>query len=298
MSRPVYLFISPHLDDVALSCGGYVRRLAAAGERVVIATVFTADVPAGTSLSWLMRRNHLAWRLGDAPFTARRREDIVAVGKLGAQYVHLGLLDAMYRRDAVGRLLYTKNSVRVPVQLDDWKNHEPIVRQRLQEVMRAHAGDGIQVFCPLTAGEHLDHIITRRAVETLCEPQRISYYEDYPYADQPGAVQARLSLNGRVENWQSVTIELTSMEIEARIAAVACYVSQVPGSFPSTLERWQEIARARLPVVGRYVDWPPDLGASRERMASSLRAYIARAGGERYWCRHYQSEQGEQLSEH
>ena len=47
MSKIVHLFISPHLDDVVLSCGGYIHRLTTSGEKVVIVTVITADVPAG-----------------------------------------------------------------------------------------------------------------------------------------------------------------------------------------------------------------------------------------------------------
>ena len=60
MSKRVHLFVSPHLDDVALSCGGYVRYLTRAGELVIVLTVFSADPPAGTALSWLARRNQTA----------------------------------------------------------------------------------------------------------------------------------------------------------------------------------------------------------------------------------------------
>ena len=281
MTKPVYLFVSPHLDDVALSCGGYVRRLTAASERVVIATVATADVVSGAPLSWLARRNHLAWHLGDTPFAARRREDIAAAEMLGAQYAHLGLLDAAYRRDVDGKPLYTKNTVGVPVHLDDWQNYAPIVRQKLEELVRIYAGDAVQVFCPLAVGEHVDHIIVCQSVEALCEPQNITYYEDYPYADQPNAVQKRLNSDG-AGHWQPKLIALAPAEIEARIAAIGCYASQVPGLFPSPLERIQEIARARLPGIGGYLDWQSSPRASHERMAASLKAYVARTGGERY----------------
>jgi LmbE family N-acetylglucosaminyl deacetylase len=285
MSKPVYLFISPHLDDAALSCGGYIFRLTAAVERVVIVTVVTADAPAGTPLSWLMQRNHRAWRLGDTPFAARRQEDAAAAKVLGAHYVHLDLLDVMYRCDEAGRPFYTKNSVRVPLHPQDGPNQERLVRQKLQELSRTY-GDDLRVFCPLTLGEHVDHIIIRRAVETWVEPARISYYEDYPYAGQ-----ARIALaDFTPPDWRSTTLKLTPAEIEARIAAVACYTSQVAGLFPSPLERWLEIARARLPLIGSYVDWPPDWRATRQRMASSLMAYITRVGGERYW---HSNEAGE-----
>jgi LmbE family N-acetylglucosaminyl deacetylase len=282
MTKSVYLFISPHLDDVVLSCGGYISHLTVAGECVFIATVITADIPSGTPLSWLARRNHLTWRLGDAPFGARCREDIAAAEMLGAQHAHLGLLDAAYRRDVDGKPLYTKNTVGVPVHPDDWRHFEPIIRQKLQELLGRYVGDDVEVFCPLAVGEHVDHVIVRQSVEALCKPQNITYYEDYPYANRPNAVQKRLNSDGAGQ-WQPRLTALAPAEIEARIAAIGCYASQVPGLFPSSLERIQEIARARLPGAGGYLDWQPSARASHERMATSLRTYISRIGGERYW---------------
>src|SRR5262249_35246781 len=104
-----HLFVAPHLDDVALSCGGLVRRLTAGGERVLVATVVTADPPAEMPLTRLARRHHVGWGLGDAPFGARCREDLAAAGLLGAASVHLGLLDAIYRLDPAGRPLYARH---------------------------------------------------------------------------------------------------------------------------------------------------------------------------------------------
>ncbi len=46
-----HLFIAPHFDDVALSCGGEVARLVAAGETVSIVTVFAGVPPAAMPLT-------------------------------------------------------------------------------------------------------------------------------------------------------------------------------------------------------------------------------------------------------
>lgn len=282
METDLHLFISPHLDDVALSCGGYVRRISEAGKKVVVVTVMTADLPKGP-VSWLARRNHLAWHLGDAPFALRRGEDEAAVRALGATHRHLGLLDAMYRRDDAGRPLYISRTVGVPVHLHDRRHYEPAVRESLGQILRGRAGGDAKVFCPLGAGEHVDHLIVREAVESLWDSNAISYYEDYPYAGQSGAVQARLICENRAARWDSMAIELSPSEIEARVNAVACYVSQLPGLFPSTRERLLEIIRARLPHFSGCANSRPNLESSRDRMSSSLRAYIACVGGERYW---------------
>jgi len=282
MSLPWHLFISPHLDDVALSCGGYVYRLTSANEPLAIVTVVTADAPPGVRFSKLAQRHHAAWHLGDTPFGCRRREDIAAAQLLGAQYIHLDLPDAIYRRDETGRSLYAH--VRdVGIALSDQQHYVPLLCQKLSEVIAAY-GQEVSVYCPLTVGRHVDHLIVRRAVESLCDSSHIIYYEDYPYADQPAAVQFELSSPFRVA-WHSTQIELTPEEVEARIAAVACYQSQVPGLFPSSAEQILEIVRARVPWTARYLTRTPDLRASRDRMAARLRAYMARAGGERYWLR-------------
>ena len=283
MSSPSYLFISPHLDDVVLSCGGYVRRLAAAGERVIVLTVATADPPPGARLSKLARRNHAAWRLGDAPFELRRREDIAAMQLLGAQYAHLGLPDMMYRRDVDGRPLYTQLR-KVDVAQADWRQYAPLLRQKLADVIE-ECGQPVGMFCPLTIGGHVDHVIVRRVVESLCDSQHVLYYEDYPYAGEPAALQRVLSGQKTSAAWRSNNIELTPPEVEARIAAMACYRSQVPGLFPSFAEQMQEIMSAHIPLVGSRLAPAPDLHVSNARMAARLRAYLARVGGERYWQR-------------
>ncbi|MGI9175047.1 MAG: PIG-L deacetylase family protein, partial [Rhodothermales bacterium] len=41
----VALFLSPHLDDVAFSCGGTLARLAQEGWMTHLATVFTRSIP-------------------------------------------------------------------------------------------------------------------------------------------------------------------------------------------------------------------------------------------------------------
>ena len=42
-----HVYLSPHLDDAVLSCGGMIHRQAQAGERVVVVTVCAGDPPPG-----------------------------------------------------------------------------------------------------------------------------------------------------------------------------------------------------------------------------------------------------------
>ena len=290
MMRATNLFISPHLDDAALSCGGLIHRLAREGERVVIVTVASADKPAGVPVSWLMRRSHLAWRLGNTPFAVRRWEDVAAAETLGADYLHLGMVDAIYRLDSNDRPLYPTSTVAVPIHPSDLKCYRPYLSRRLQDLLRVYGSGSLRVFCPLGAGQHIDHIVAREAVEASCLPSIISYYEDFPYARRTSVVRARLSRVAWPETWIQSSVVLSPDEVEARIRAVACYNSQLHGLFPSPLERLLEVIRARAPQLPRFLDRHPRPQASRERMASALRRYIAEVGGERYWRREDSSE--------
>ncbi|MCS7055194.1 MAG: PIG-L family deacetylase [Thermoflexales bacterium] len=236
------LFVSPHLDDVALSCGGFVYRLASAGQPVTIATVCTADHPTDWPLSEAAQHEHRQWQLGDRPYQGRRAEDERACRVLGASPVHLNLLDAIYRRDACGAPLYTNDFIGGAVHPRDWEVQLPAAQAVLAPLVRA----ATRVFCPLAIGGHVDHVIVRRAVESLATIPALRYYEDFPYADRPEQFTP--------QGCASERITLTAHELDARIRAIACYGSQLSAVF-----------------------------GSPEAMPGRVRGYVSRVGGERYW---------------
>ncbi len=237
------LFISPHLDDAALSCGGLVYRLSSEGQPVIIASVCTADHPTDHPLSEAARHEHRQWQLGDQPYQHRRVEDEQACRVLGATATHLGLLDAIYRHDDAGAPLYANDFIGSPVHPYDWQVHFP----RVQEALAPLIQSATQIYCPLAIGGHVDHVIVRRAVESLAASPVIRYYEDFPYADKLDQFTPPTGLTFE-------QIILTPQELDARIRAIGCYASQL------------------LAVFG-----------SAAAMPDRVRSYVARAGGERYW---------------
>ena len=74
MSNDQWIFISPHLDDVALSCGGLVWRLAQEGQQVSIWTVLAGDPP-DEDYSEFARINHQRWGISGVEAIAMRREE-------------------------------------------------------------------------------------------------------------------------------------------------------------------------------------------------------------------------------
>ncbi len=198
-----------------------MSRLAAQGRPVTIATVCTADTPSVTiqPLSSAAKHVHWEWQLGDDnPYALRRAEDSAACKAMGATPLHLGLPDAVYRHDDTGAPLYTNNFIGGDVQEHDWQHMFPRVKNALRDpIQRAQ-----RVYCPLSIGGHVDHVIVRQAVEELVEAGNVSFYEDFPYADK---IDWRNS--GVIDGLVPSRLPLSETEISARIDAIAKYPSQL-----------------------------------------------------------------------
>ncbi len=278
----VYLFLCPHLDDGVLSCGGFIHQLAAAGARVILATVFTADASEARHLTWLARRNLDAWQLGDEPFAVRRKEDDRAAFVIGAEAVHLGFLDAMFRLDPSGKPFYPHQMVEVALCPEDEHLTGPLVQQALRRLAeQLNLPTDVRIFSPLGAGGHVDHILVRRAVEATFPPEQVNFFGDFPYilrASRKGPIHEPSNAK-----WIATTVPLSTADIDSRIAAASCYTSQLPGLFPSRIDCLIEIARAHLPWVRKILHRRSSSQAAARRMAALIRRSAALIGGERYW---------------
>lgn len=251
------MFVSPHLDDVALSAGATVHRLARLGHRITVATVFAGERPAG-SLSPFAGELHLAWGLGAEPIEARRAEDRAAASELGGDRVspvHLDFIDAVYRTDHRGEPRYpdwTSTSSGWLHTLD----HGLIATVAtaiggLIETLTATFGSAPKVFGPLGAGGHVDHVVVRQALDGLGTP--IDRYEDLPYVARAGGV-ATAPVAG-LHPWLE---ELDEEDLAAKSRAVACYRSQLETVFgpdsPELLERYARFVGRSRPAERFWSD--------------------------------------------
>ena len=232
-SSLIHVYLSPHLDDAVLSCGGMIHRQTQAGERVVVVTVCAGDPPPGP-LSALAQTLHERWQTppGEA-VAARRAEDLAALSVLGAQAVHLDVLDCIYRTDPeTGRHLYGAETS----LFGNVHPSEPtLVRRIATQISALLSGFGRRHFhVPLGLAHHVDHQVTRQAAEMA---QGVyAYFEDYPYAARevvaptpllagtpatPGATPPP----GRVFSPELVLLSTTNLD--AKVRAIAQYVSQI-----------------------------------------------------------------------
>ena len=169
-----WIFISPHFDDAALSCGGLIWELAQKGEHVEIWTIF-AGYPDPGPLSEFAARTHAIWGTGDGHQTVdlRRTEDRAAAGVLGVGVHHYHQLDCIYRKDPDGKFLYP-DSVFDPPQPADASLSVRIAAALAPDLLPKD-----HIVCPLAIGNHVDHVLTFKGAGLL--RRELAYYADFPY---------------------------------------------------------------------------------------------------------------------
>jgi len=192
-----WIYISPHFDDAVLSCGGLIWDQTKKGTPVEIWTICAGDAQPGP-LSPLAMACHQQWGLGSAEevVAARRTENQDAAKLVGAETVNFSIPDCIYRQSPNGELLY-QEGVFVPIHPFEENLDSDIAAAMVTELQP----DDV-VVSPLAIGNHIDHILTRRAAEKLGRP--ILYYADIPYLlDHPEMLE--LAMAGFTETLYPVT---------------------------------------------------------------------------------------------
>jgi len=212
-----WIYLSPHLDDVALSCGGLVWEQARAGDSVSIWTLCAGDPPPGP-LSPFAESLHTRWRTGRQAIEQRRSEDIAACSRLGAAYRHLQIPDCIYRLapEDNEHLYTTEESL-----FGELDVREADLIQFLSAELASSLPLDAQVVCPLSLGGHVDHRLTRAAASGLV--RLLYFYADYPYVlDAWGEIQ-RLQDQG----WKALRSSISDGGMAAWQTAVGEHASQI-----------------------------------------------------------------------
>jgi LmbE family N-acetylglucosaminyl deacetylase len=168
-----WVYLSPHLDDAALSAGGWIYDQTQAGNDVEIWTIL-CGYPPTKELSLYARLLHIQWGIPSARkvVSARRLEDKQAAAILGAKVYHFDFLDCIYRKDKKGNWLYS-NIFTDPLP------GEADLPAEIASAISARLKPDDKLVCQLGIGKHVDHITVRRAAELLNRP--LHYVPDIPY---------------------------------------------------------------------------------------------------------------------
>jgi LmbE family N-acetylglucosaminyl deacetylase len=169
-----WIYLSPHLDDAALSAGGLIYDQTKSGIPVEIWTFMCGFPPEDEELSLWAQVNHFTWGFSSAEeaIRSRRVEDMNAADILGAKAVHFDFLDCLYRRGRDGSWLY--DDIKLPPHEDDADLPSQIAEAISSRITR----DDVLV-CQLSVGSHMDHVIVRQAAQLLGRP--LIYDIDIPY---------------------------------------------------------------------------------------------------------------------
>jgi LmbE family N-acetylglucosaminyl deacetylase len=212
------IYLSPHLDDVALSCGGQIYEKTKAGQAVLVATVMAGDPP--PQLSGYAHSLHDRWQLQVDASAGRRAEDVEACRILGADAWHGPVPDCIYRTDHLnGEPLYLSDD---DIFGDVHAAETALVRTVADQLAALPPAD--QIVAPLTVGHHVDHLIVRAAAEMVFG-QRLFLYEDYPYAQEEGKRQGALA--AETTPLTPTVIAVGDEALRIKIAAILAYHSQL-----------------------------------------------------------------------
>ncbi|MCC6188093.1 MAG: PIG-L family deacetylase [Anaerolineales bacterium] len=231
-----HIYLSPHLDDAVLSCGGLLHRQALAQARVVVVTLCAGNPPAGP-LSEFAQTLHVRWAADrSAPAApvemaaARRAEDLAALADLRVEAVHLDVPDCIYRLNpATHWPMYASEAALFgslhPAEL-------PLVRRAAARLTTLLHGLGRhRLYVPLGIGQHVDHQLARRAAEVV--GGIYAYFEDYPYVAREGDRWPNASLTQAHDRpLTPELIPLADADLGAQVRAVSRYASQITSFWP------------------------------------------------------------------
>lgn len=156
------IFLSPHYDDVILSCSGLIQRLVQQDDEVIVVTVFTADQ------------------------SERIIENNRALEILKVRGISIDMPDAPERdliKNRNGQILFGNPAL------------DPITLKLIQEkICKIQAIEKAQIiYSPLGIGWHIDHLIVSEASQVL-KDCKLRFYEDTPYNWIPSQASLRVTL--------------------------------------------------------------------------------------------------------
>ncbi len=237
--RPVYL--SPHLDDAVLSCGGLIHQQARNRPRPLVITCL-AGVPDYRALSPFAVELHQRWGQSSSPVERRRCEDAAAMNLLGADYEHWDYLDCIYRRNpGSNEFLYASEGALVgSLQPED----RGLIDELAIQLAALFSGktataprpgtaepsslsqEETLIYAPLAVGQHVDHqCVLYAALKLSNDGWPVQFYEDYPYAEEGQNVA--LARQTWVLPPKPLFQMLSEDDVQAKVNAIGLYKSQL-----------------------------------------------------------------------
>jgi LmbE family N-acetylglucosaminyl deacetylase len=239
----LWIYLSPHFDDVVYSCGAAIWLQTRPGDAVEIWTICAGDPPDEQPLTPFASLLHARWGLSEQAVAARRAEDAAACALVGASSRRFDIPDCIYR--------YNPHSGQ-PVVTDEqglWSegpHPEPWLVESLRQRLARDLHPSAQVAAPLAIGNHTDHHLVRQAAEALGRP--LWYYADIPYAMRSPDAGVYYAAAG-----QMTPQVLTAQALAVWQQAAAAYTSQLSTFWADRQELDAAIAKFATQGGGRLL---------------------------------------------
>jgi LmbE family N-acetylglucosaminyl deacetylase len=181
-----HIYLSPHLDDAVLSCGGLIYNQRSKGEAVAVATL-CSGFPDYNHLPPLARQWHAKCGNFENLMAERRAEDRCVLDGLGVEIQHWSTLEGIYR--------YIGGEIAYPDQSSLFSFVQPSEMTSLSEIWQMELDklipdpSAVTLYAPLAIGNHVDHQLARSlAADLNPDSWHVRFYEDVPYVEKPGAL--------------------------------------------------------------------------------------------------------------
>lgn len=159
-----HIYVSPHSDDVALSCGGQIIANAAAKDDILVLNIFTSETE---------EQEKSETRLFDSINSERTSEDKSAWDSIGIKAAYANLPEALLRKVFPFHIVHRAKDENILGTL------EHAITEYIDSYPDA------TFYFPAGFGNHVDHLACRKAAFRLLDEgrlNRILFYEDVPYS--------------------------------------------------------------------------------------------------------------------
>jgi LmbE family N-acetylglucosaminyl deacetylase len=241
-SRYDYIYISPHLDDVPLSCSGTICRQQAQGLNILVVTIFAGEPQ--PPFSPFVQSVHRSWHVPEErPYQVRKEEERKAMALLEVDYAWLDWFEILYRDPELsdasdffwepGTSIVASHDATLFTTLCAWFVDASLVYPDAQFVV------------PLGLGMHRDHQFVFQAARNTLDSGRVLFFEDFPYA----TYYSNDELIEYVKPMSFIEVDISEC-LEQRITASEEYQSQIPTLF-SMGSSFRKLIRAYTLEAGK-----------------------------------------------
>ena len=220
-----YIYISPHLDDVPLSCSGAMCCQQAQGLDILVVTLFAGEPQ--PPFSPFVQSVHRSWHAPEErPYQVRMEEERNAMELLGVDYAWLNWFEILYRDPE----LVDANDIFWEPDTAVVSSHDAALFTTLCNWFAdaALTYPGAQFVVPLGLGMHRDHQFVFQAALKTLDKNRVLFFEDFPYATYYSQDELIEYVKPYAMSYSEIDI---SACLERRIAASEAYQSQIPTLF-------------------------------------------------------------------